>query len=357
MSRRQQHGWSLVELAVVLVIVAVIGLVLARSLPVAGQLADDTLHSRALDDAEQALLGHLHGNLVLPAADHDGDGLADSGSSRGWLPTSTLGLPPGPRLRYEPHPALLQLPGNTQRPLVPVTLDSPLLTVAGRPQANLLDLCQVLLQPAADSHGHGVAAAWLLGAADPDTPDAALPLPGSVQAAGRANRLHAAGWGELGVRMDCPQRLARFNGTVQATLSAHSATRFAQFNADFRQFDIKVAELIRLQADTGLASAILGLATLVADQATLILLVKPGAPPDPAEIAKAIAASVPLIAAMAVTAVQIKNAKDDVDGAKETMSDAIQNRDIAADQFQRSRQHYEQLRQHALGLDAAGERR
>lgn len=357
MSRQQQRGWSLVELAVVLVIVAMIGLVLARALPVAGQLADGAQQSRALADAEQALLGHLHGNLTLPAADRDGDGLADSGSTRGWLPTTTLGLPAGQRLRYEPHPVLLQPPGNTLRPLLPVTLDSALLTMAGSPQANLLDLCQGLLQPATDSHAHGVPAAWLLGSADPENPQAALPLPGSAQAAGRAHLLHAAGWGELAVRMDCPERLARFNGTVQATLSAHSATRFAQFNADFRQFDIQVAELIKLQADTGLASAILGLATLVADQATLILLVKPGAPPDPAVIAAAIAESVPLIAAMAVTAVQIKNANDDVAGARETMSDARANHAIATEQRQRSHQHYEQLRQHALHLDTAGEKR
>jgi len=59
MSRRQQHGWSLVELAVVLVIVAIIGLVLARSLPVAGQLADDAQHRVGADEQRLALhVGH-----------------------------------------------------------------------------------------------------------------------------------------------------------------------------------------------------------------------------------------------------------------------------------------------------------
>ena len=342
----------------VLVILGLLGVALAGTLPLAGRLAADPLQQRSLDQAEQALLGHLQGHLTLPGADTDGDGLADPGTALGWLPTATLGLPGNLRVRYQPHPALLTPPADTVGPLLPAGLDSSRLQAASASQSNLLDLCHALLQaPAADAHGHGMPVAWMLGINDPQRATAPLPLPGSTAAIGQATDLRAAGWGEVGMRMDCADRLARFHGTVQATLAAHSATRFAQFNADFRRFDIDVAHLIDAQAKAGLASAILGLATIISDQATLILLAAPGSPPDPVEIAKAIAGSAALMASLAVTAEQIKNAQADVDGAVETMADARSNHRIATEHLQRAMHHYTQLHQHTLTLDNAGGQR
>lgn len=103
-----QLGFSLVEMAIVLIILgfllAAILLPLQAQRNIAAQLKTETI----LDDAKKALIGfaQMHGHLPCPATNHgsaifpDDTGTANSNASggcvaqSGFLPATTLGLQP-----------------------------------------------------------------------------------------------------------------------------------------------------------------------------------------------------------------------------------------------------------------------
>lgn len=104
MNRRAEAGLSLLELAIVLL---VLGLVLAGGLtPLAAQLEarDRALTAERLEAARDALLGFAGSRGRLPCPDADGDGRADPlfdparkasatcQRTAGWLPAAELGV-------------------------------------------------------------------------------------------------------------------------------------------------------------------------------------------------------------------------------------------------------------------------
>lgn len=87
-------GFSLVELAVVLVILGVISMVLLQFLGVASQERRETASRDLLTRADDALLAFAMVNSRLPCPAVAGAGVEDcSGSQVGTLPYRTLGLP------------------------------------------------------------------------------------------------------------------------------------------------------------------------------------------------------------------------------------------------------------------------
>lgn len=100
MQTKQQHGFSLVEIAIVLVIVGLMvgGLLTPLTMQMEQRKAADT--QRALDEAREALVGFAvrYGYLPCPAISAS-DGQEDRSGSRcsderreGYLPWATLGL-------------------------------------------------------------------------------------------------------------------------------------------------------------------------------------------------------------------------------------------------------------------------
>ncbi len=91
--RHSQHGFTLVEMAMVMLILGLItgGLMTSLGAQLENGRYSDT--RAAMERIENALMGYsLANGGALPAADIDGDGVADSGQARGSLPWKTLGL-------------------------------------------------------------------------------------------------------------------------------------------------------------------------------------------------------------------------------------------------------------------------
>ncbi len=110
----RQKGFTLVELAVVLLIM---GLVIGGLLATVPAVLENQRYRdvrQALARIEEALSGYALANGGgLPAADTNGDGVADSGQGRGTLPWKSLGLDPSVG-RFDPwnHPFLYQVDAN-----------------------------------------------------------------------------------------------------------------------------------------------------------------------------------------------------------------------------------------------------
>ncbi len=91
----RRAGFTLIEMAIVIVVVGIIISIIASVLP--SLIASSKIkQARAqLEKADYALQGYSIANLRLPFADNNGDGLEDAGVFTGILPYRTLGLSSG----------------------------------------------------------------------------------------------------------------------------------------------------------------------------------------------------------------------------------------------------------------------
>jgi len=258
-------GWTLVELAVVLTIAAVLAVVLLRTLGNSRQVVDDQPPAAQLALAQESLLGYAQAQARLPAADHDGDGREDAGADSGWLPVRTLSLPARLRLRYRVATGLSAAPGNLYQPAWPDTTAAEAGSahagnLAAVAQVNGLDLCARLAASArapVAMAGLGMPAAFALTAVGPpghaQDAAAAATLPGSQAAASSAYLTLATGLGELAARLACPDRVARLQGAVREAAMGADMIRLAQVHLDFRKLAEEQAELTKLNAGTSVA--------------------------------------------------------------------------------------------------------
>ncbi|MCW4454555.1 hypothetical protein OK348_07070 [Flavobacterium sp. MXW15] len=357
-SRNRQHGWSLVELAVSLAIAALLTVLLFTLLPLGNQILDAERQQQELAQAEQALLGYMRSQGRLPAADSDGDGRADAGSTGPWLPVTDLGLPSRMRIRYQAEPSLIASPGDLFSPVLPPA-DQP------GPAVNTLDFCMRLLlnqrgnvamaglgMPVAYYLGHSGLAGHGLADAQEQWNESAQQLPG----AGDTNALAtlAAGPGELATRLSCPDRLGRAQGSAQGAYAAHSALLMTEFNRDFREFDINIALTVQSQAKVARDLAIYALAEAITNEAIAITMMASGWPPDGVTItagAKQLATS---IKSIYDAGKELKSAEDSLTEATRGVADARRNHDLVTAFRDKVKALYANARDTTLQLDSAG---
>lgn len=341
--RGRSHGFSLVELAVVLVIVGVVGALLWRVLPQWRPAAEGDPIARDLILAEQAIQGFVLSSHRLPCPDTSvgGDGLEECGSgvAVGRVPARTLGLPATfGQMRYGVHRgggADLAIAASRQVPLMPpVSPPDPDPDAPPAPQpvapdlylTNGLDFCVALRQAQAAGAGFSVGggtAAFALAHpglddrdGDGDLFDAANPgsgfgLPGAPTDATYDDRTLAVGIGELAVRLGCLQRLGIANGAARAAFAAYDEDRFAAMYVNYRNLAFDVRKTNTTIAKSAFSLAIATLTLTIATQASTIALasiVPEGI--GPGDIIGAAASVTGATAAVATAALGVESAQE-----------------------------------------------
>jgi prepilin-type N-terminal cleavage/methylation domain-containing protein len=92
--RGASRGFSLVEIAIALVILGMLSLLFVSFWRSAAQHTRTQTERDLLIDTQKALVGFAHANsrLPCPAVDHGGQESCDAGAQTGWLPWKTLGI-------------------------------------------------------------------------------------------------------------------------------------------------------------------------------------------------------------------------------------------------------------------------
>ena len=283
---RAQRGASLVELAIVLVVIGLVSLLLVQFLQVASEERRDAAGRDLLKRADDALLAFsmVHSRLPCPAA--DSGGLEDCAVGQvGLLPYRTIGLPDANarRIRY----GVLRRPDPSRSDADLAVLNdrfAPMQVFGGGVATefplghrNGLDLCWAIRSaqalPVSSSFLHVTRADEPSSIGDHVAYAVALPAPGGTfsshqagtlpafdsprrrQVAGYADRVLAVGLDQLWTRMRCGDNLA-------AASHAHfnAAAAMAVTHTSLRDYETQLAISLKL-AEANLAS---GTAALVA---------------------------------------------------------------------------------------------
>lgn len=280
----KQRGYSLVELAIVLAIMGVVGVVI-WSLPLLLRpVAQGDFVASELQMAEQSLAGFVLNNNRLPCPDTVGDGLEHCNANFiGSLPFKTLGYAPSQTLRYGVYrnanaaaasDADLAILKDRYTPLLPPTI-IPVANING------LDLCQGLRNaiafPAALT-ASGVPVAYAL--ASPGINNVfegaqaggGFDLPGQAQTPSNDDRVMAAGLPEFASRLGCPTRLDAANGAARAAFASYDLDRFAAEYQRFRTFVVQVRTTATVMAAVSVTLATVDLANAVATGTSSLVL-------------------------------------------------------------------------------------
>lgn len=351
----RQSGWSLLELAVVLGVMALLATVLLPLLPLGARLSAEEQAQRDMQQAEQALLGYLRTHLRLPMADVNRDGKEDAAYS-GMLPVSTLGLSSDVRLGYRVNTLLVSLPAaNGYAPPLPVVAG-----VDAAADSNGLDLCAKLGTTQRLASGVATveaATGFQLVAgigSDGQMPDiAAFAVPNAPASHDPGLIRSALGVGELYARLGCADRLARAQAAAQAAVSAQSAVQLAQLQHAFRQFNEQVARMDIQNAKTGIAFSEFDLALGALEVAMATVQMIMDIPPDDAfEAAVAAVELATATAQLGLTIHEYLIARGaDLDEAKEAEQAAINHTATAEQQWLRMQQLRDAATRSAANLD------
>ncbi len=355
-SHRQGAGWTLVELAVVLIVVALLTIIALPLLPLGARMSEEELAARRMQEAEQALLGYALSNFRLPMADIDDDGIEDGGALSGRLPVATLGLSDDTPMAYSVN-AFLASPVNAglYNPSLPALDGQP----APPMLANGLDLCVQLGQLLVPTGG-SIPPAFALAHRLPDGAGNSLlttNLPGTADGAASGLLSTALGTGELYSRLGCTDRLARAWAAAQSARTANSQYRLAEQHVAIRDFYVEIAKLDKQNAKTQVGYAAFDMAFAVVELALGAVAAVPDlAPPDDAfKVTVAITQIAVGTAALGLAIKALVDAADQgVKDADAAYDNAEARQTIARDQLERMKQLRQAATTRAQLLDTYG---
>ncbi|PIF91233.1 prepilin-type N-terminal cleavage/methylation domain-containing protein [Acidovorax sp. 62] len=320
-SLRQDSGFSLVELAVVLAIVGIIGIFVWRWVVSTREPLQRPAMLRQLSEAQAAVEGFVLANHRLPCpATNSGGSEACSDATAVLLPWKSLGLSStfgqlhygvnrGGGVDLAVAPAASVSPDLnvdfTGMPVIPTypSFSPPIsasatvtaaaarataaITAAGarRAVANGLDWCHVLRRFASNSAAAGILSAGNVSDSMPvayvlihpgennqfDGNNAVgasatwrFDFPGRLQDTNYDDLTLAVGPSDLDARIGCVGRLSEMQATAQGAYAAYDSARVMQEYWSLRVYDITSAESAVQSAEAGVATAALGLALAIA---------------------------------------------------------------------------------------------
>jgi len=292
-----QRGYSLLELALVVVVMGIIAALAVSITPRVADLFQQRSKAGVLAVMDQALSGYALAHSRLPCPDNDGDGMEDcAGPAVGEIPYLSLGLSEpvqnrrGLGLRYMVYRKADALLAQDADLAVLKNRYQPLLPAGSTPVVNLngLDLCQALrtaaLIPGGTTLAHVGAGAQNIAfaLADPGALDAdqingvfyalngvtglGFEQPDRPRGANYDDTVRAVGFNALATRLHCPQSLAEVNGLARAAFAAADLARLANFYKQFRDFAVRVrqtnVDIAMERRDLAIASEAIAVATI-----------------------------------------------------------------------------------------------
>jgi len=317
----RQSGFSLVELAVSLVLVGVVGLVVWRVMPASRGVAEGDTPQLRLRQAQDAIEGFAlrRHRLPCPAALDGTGGEVCGADALGELPWRTLGLPRGDvALRYGVYRTPTADLAVAVSRFVPNLPPAPIISVAtyNPAQINGLDLCLSLRTAAAAPAGllaGGVPVAYAVADAGADRRfndayAAAFPLPGAAATATFDDRVAATGLGELSSRLGCVTRLGEANAAARSAYVAFDLYRNADMFNRFRGFAYNVRVTDRKFAEANLGLASLDMAIAIGTTASAVSLASNSVGVGAGTVVGAVGAVGAAAAALVVATVQLVSA-------------------------------------------------
>lgn len=248
----KQRGYSLVELAIVLAVTGVVGVVAWRLPQLLRPSAQGDTIAAELRFAEHSLEGFALTNNRLPCPDTVGDGFEHCNTnSVGAFPFKTVGYAAPQMLRYGVYRAANVVSASDADLAAARDRYTPLLppSVSAVAQTNGLDLCMglrnAIAAPAALTAG-GVPVAYAL--ASPGNNNVfegaqatgGFDLPGQGQNSSDDDKVLAAGLAEFASRLGCPTQLDAADGAARAAYASYDLDRYAAEYQSFRTFVVQV---------------------------------------------------------------------------------------------------------------------